>query len=146
MFQRTLLRLSSGKRTCSTTRKREAVGCCETVVLSWSEDKNRRFFQNTAISVHQTTWFHVTADLIVIFTAIHFPCKTIHNWPRENSEPRACPLELFTSLKKFSQNLDTKVGYYKALRYCIDQVNMVMFEYARLERLSPPVRSWNYVQ
>jgi len=78
MFRRTLLLLSSGQRTYFTTRQMEAVGCCEMLVLSWSGDKNSRFFRDTTVSVHQTTWLHVTEDLIVLFIAIHFPCKTIN--------------------------------------------------------------------
>jgi len=56
----------------------------------------------------------------------------INNWPRENSVLRAYLLDLFTSLKKFSWNLVT--GCYKALRHCMGHVNVVMLEYARLER------------
>jgi hypothetical protein len=98
------------------------------------QNKNSRFFRNTAVSIHQTTWLHVTTDPIVTITAIHFPCKTINNWPHKNSAPRACSLDLSTSLKKFSRNLVTKVGYYTALRLCMGHVSMVMLEYARLER------------
>jgi len=57
-------------------------------------------FQNTAVSFQQTTRLHVTAGRIVTITAIPFPCKTINNWPHENSAARACSLDLSISLKK----------------------------------------------
>jgi len=163
-----MLRLSSGQRNYSTARKMEAVCCCKTLVLSQSEDKNSCILPKYSCILPKYSCILPKYSCILPKYSCILPTNytaSCHCRPNCHNHRHSLPVQnnkqlaswefrsarlffgpFYITEKKFSRNLVTKVGYYTALRLCMDHVSMVMLQYARVERRLPPVGSWNYVQ